>query len=92
MREVGVKFGIVAPFERPTTSRGAESFSQIVTYLSRLDDHFDSVWVPDHLVPFTPGFLEVSLNVQPLSVTFQPSSRSTASEALFYATHFETQH
>ncbi len=57
VKEVGVKFGIVVPFERSTDSRGSEFLSQIMTYLSGLENHFDSAWIPDHLVPFTPPFL-----------------------------------
>jgi len=57
VKEMGVSFGIVVPFETPAKSRGSELVPQTVAYLKSLEDHYDSAWVPDHLVPFTPAFL-----------------------------------
>ena len=46
---VDVKFGIGVPSLLLDESRGSEFVSQIMTYLSGLEDHFDSAWVLDHL-------------------------------------------
>ncbi len=54
---MGVRFGIIVPFEELVKSRVSESVSQTMTYLKGLEDTFESAWVPDHLVPFTPAFM-----------------------------------
>lgn len=79
MKEVDVKFGIVVPSWPPDESRGPEFVSQIMTYLSGLEDHFDSAWVCDHLVPFKPtphtrDILECLTTISYLSGTFKKLS------------------
>ena len=56
---VDVKFGILVPSFPFDESRGSEFVSQIMTYLSGLEDHFDSAWVSDHLIVYRQPTLDI---------------------------------
>ena len=75
MKEVDVEFGILVPNFPLDESRGSEFVSQIMTYLSGLEDHFDSVWLVDHLVSFVPphtqDMLECLTSISYLSGVFK---------------------
>lgn len=46
-----VSFGIAIAPDPEDNSRGREYFQKIIEYLDSLDNVYESVWLPDHLVP-----------------------------------------
>ena len=77
MRKAYVKFGIVPPHWPSHETRRSEYVSQMMSYLSSLEDHFDSAWIMDHLAApsrwgVTP--LECSTTISYLSGAFRKLS------------------
>lgn len=69
-----VKFGILVPSFPFDESRGSEFISEIMTYLTGLEDHFDSAWVSDHLIQYnqhTMDILECLTTISHLSGIFR---------------------
>jgi len=48
---VDVKFGVMVPNFPSDGCRGHEFATRIIEYLKGLEDHYDSVWIPDHFLP-----------------------------------------
>lgn len=46
-----VKFGWVVPSQAPVANSGALFVDQVIGCLEKVQDRFDSVWVPDHFHP-----------------------------------------
>ena len=68
-----VKFGILVPSFPFDESRGPQFISEIMTYLTALEDHFDSAWVSDHLIQYnqhTMDILECLTSISHLSGIF----------------------
>ena len=46
-----VRFGVIVAPDPEDNSRGREHTQNIIKYLDSLDASYDSVWLPDHLIP-----------------------------------------
>jgi alkanesulfonate monooxygenase SsuD/methylene tetrahydromethanopterin reductase-like flavin-dependent oxidoreductase (luciferase family) len=49
-----VRFGVILATDPEDDSRGREYSQKIIGYLDSLDDAYESIWIPDHLIPTHP--------------------------------------